>query len=115
VIAAEVLDELAQVGVRHARHMRRGQPGIDAAAAPAIEDRDAVAVALQEVRGRQPGNPGADDRDVDGHVAVEPRVPRHRRRILPVRLRLELCRFRHAATSSTCEMSKPPAIAGAAS
>ena len=65
VIAAEVLDELREVGVGHAGDVRGRVPGVHASAAPAIDDGDRTARAFQQVRRGQAGDPGADHHDVD--------------------------------------------------
>jgi hypothetical protein len=77
VVASEVLDEVGEVEIGHARHVRGRVARVDATAPPAIDDGHRTARALQQVRRCQARNPGADDRDVDRQVPAERRVLRH--------------------------------------
>ena len=84
VIAPEVLDEVREVGIGHAGDVGSRVSRVHASAAPAIDDGDRTARALQQVGRGQAGNPGADHRDVDRDVPAERRVARHGRRVFPV-------------------------------
>jgi len=86
VIAADGFHQVGEPLVGHHGQVSARVAGIDLRAALALEDRDAAAFEGQQIRGRQPGNPTADDDDVDGFVTLEFRVGRKCRRVDPERL-----------------------------
>ena len=79
------------------------RPRVHAAAAPAVDDGDRQSAALEQVGRGQSGDAGPDHDGVHRQIAVERRKPRHRRRVLPERLRLKLCRFGHPASHGVLE------------
>jgi hypothetical protein len=98
MVAAKVLDQGLEAEIGDARQVRGRHAGIHAAAAPSIDHGHLLPTALEQVGGRQPGDPGADHDDVDRQIPVERRITRHRRRVRPVGLRFELYRSGHPAS-----------------
>ena len=72
VVAAEPVDELAEPRVGHHRQVRACVAGVSLNGIVPVEDGDGSAGLRQQVRRRQPRDPGADDHDVHVLVAFEP-------------------------------------------
>ena len=92
--------------VGHVCDVCRRMPCVDTATAAAIDECHGPAGALQQIGGRDPSDPGADDDDVDGQVLVELGECRHGRRVVPIGRSVELG---HAHPLDAIR-SKPPAM-----
>ena len=68
MVFAEILDQLRQERVGDARQVRGRVRGVAAEAAVLVDQGDVIAGPLQQVCGRDAGNPGSDDEHVDGNV-----------------------------------------------
>lgn len=68
---AEGPDEFVAREIRDGCHVRGRVTGVDAGAALAFDQRDGLARALEQVRGRDPHDAGPDDDDIHFQRAVD--------------------------------------------
>ena len=74
VVFAESADEIAEQMVGHGGQMRRRVTGLTLGDPPALDQGHGRARLLQQIGGRQPRDPAADDHGVDLEVPVERRI-----------------------------------------
>ena len=98
MVAPEIVHEADEVAIGNSGDVSTRVPCIDAADPVPVDDRDAFSRTLQQVCRGQAGDAAADDRHVDAQIAFECCKPGHVRRVVPVRLDVELSRrmFCHA-------------------
>src|SRR5947207_202464 len=63
-VGAEQSFEMTEAIIEHRRQMRRRAPGLAGREPPGVKHDDRLPLLLQQIRGRQSGNAGADNTDI---------------------------------------------------
>ena len=89
--ASESFHQVAEARVGHHRQMRAGMSRVDRGTATTFEHDDAFAGLREEVRGRETGDPTADDDHIGFGIVGELGILRKRGGRRPVRGGVTLC------------------------